>query len=252
MKILHYLIIFCLFLYPVTVHSTEVQEKVEQPVEDAITLMQSTQTDEEDWRQLQEQLSTELELLESRVQQLTEFRDQQKVELAQTNNRIDIKKQQLADVLRIEQEMQPFLVQLTQRLTELPEEGLPFLLDERNTRMAKLEGILRDPEISISEQYRKAMEALLIETEFGITLETYQEKLTHDNESVLVNILRLGRLGLFYVSLDESSCGFYNIATKDWQILPDYYVHPLQTAIAIAAKQRPAEFIDMPLGKIVR
>ena len=96
------------------------------------------------------------------------------------------------------------------------------------------------------------MEALQIEAEYGITLETYQEMLENDDEKTLVNILRLGKLGLYYVTLDESRCGFYNVADNHWQLLSDDYIVSIQTAVAIASKRRPAKFIDMPLGRMVK
>lgn len=243
---------YCILTYPQATYSSEVQEKIEKPVEEAISIMQNTQKEEESWRRIQDKLSAELELLESRVAELTAFRDKQKEQLTQTNRRIASKKQQLADVQQIGKEMNPFLTQLVAQLTALPENDLPFLQAERQQRMKKLVDILGDPEITVSEQYRKAMEALLIEAEFGVTIETYQETLGIDNQQTLVNILRLGRLGLYYVTLDEGSCGYYNIAEQNWQTLSDSYIYPLQTAVAIAGKQRPAEFIDMPLGRIVR
>lgn len=211
----------CICIHPYLASSSEVQEKIEKPVEQAISIMQNTQKEEENWRHLQEKLSAELELLEKRVNQLTTFRDNQKEQLAFTNERIRTKKQQLADVKRISEEMGPYISLLIEKLTVLPDSGLPFLHKERQERMAKLVEIRNDPEISVSEQYRKAMEALFIEAEFGVTIETYQEMLDFDNQKTLVNVLRLGRLGLYYITLDESRCGYYNIAEKRWQPLAD-------------------------------
>lgn len=252
MKKLLFLGLIHLFLFPHSGFTDEVGSKIEQPVEKAISIMQKTHKDEKEWRKLQVKLAAELESLQINVDQLRIIRNQNKDQLAHSQKRLSAKKQQLADILRIEQEMDPFLAQLAKRLAQLPEQDLPFLQTERRDRIAKLSKVLHDPDISVSEQYRKAMEALQIEAEFGVTIETYQETLERDQQKILVNILRLGRLGLYYVTLDESGCAFFNVADRHWQPLPDQYIYPLQTAVAIASKRRPAEFIDMPLGRMVQ
>lgn len=240
------------FLYPQPGLSGQVKQLIEQPVENAISILQKTQIDKEDWRQLQEKLALELEGLESHVKQLNNAKEQHNKQISLAKTRLNLKRQQLADIQRIKVEMTPFLARVVERLEKLPEQGLPFLQKERRKRIARLNEILHDPDTSISEQYRKTMEALQIEAEFGITIETYQEKLAGDQQQKLVNILRLGRLGLYYVTLDASGCGFFNVAEDRWQLLPDRYIHPLQTAVAIASKRRPAEFVDMPLGRMVK
>jgi hypothetical protein len=96
------------------------------------------------------------------------------------------------------------------------------------------------------------MEALLIEAEYGFTTEVYQEEIPVQGETILVNVFRLGRLNLFYLSLDRESCGFYNIAEKSWQPLSPVYLRDIRAAVEIATKRRTAELLTLPLGRIVR
>jgi PHD/YefM family antitoxin component YafN of YafNO toxin-antitoxin module len=230
----------------------DVETQIKQPVRESITILQKTQKNEEEWRLMQERLTARLQSLQTAVEQLTATRDTLNDQITSSKKRIEAKNQQLADIMVIEQEIDPFLDQLIQQLKTLPEDNLPFLVEERKKRIAKLSTTLHDPNIDMSEKYRKVMETLQIEAEFGVTIETYQEMINSDDQQILVNILRLGRLGLYYVKLDESGCGFYNIVTGGWQELNNQYIHPLQTAIAIASKRQPAEFINIPLGKLVQ
>lgn len=214
--------------------------------------MQKTQENEEQWRRKQEILIAELASLQTQVEQLEKNRDKLQEDNSLTSQRIADKKRQLKDIGRIEEEMTPFLEQLALKLRELPEKDTPFLLPERRNRIEKLDKILHDPDIGLSEKYRKTMEALQIEAEFGVTIETYQEVIVLDDQKKLVNILRLGRLGLYFITFDQKDCGFYNIAEQDWQLLPAQYTRSLQTAIEIVDKRRPVEFINMPLGRMVK
>lgn len=252
LKILQLTYLLQIFLFLPTAFAGNVKTDIEKPVEEAISTLQQTQSNEEKWRQTQDKLLVELETLQLHVKQLTKNRDQLKSDITLSQQRIKTKQQKLADIRRIEQEMDPFLEQVSTRLQHIPERDLPFLQKERKTRFIRLNSILHDPDISISEKYRKTMEALQIEAEFGITIETYQAMVKHGNQTILANILRLGRLGLYYVTLDENGCGFFNIADNNWQQLPDSQIHSLQTGIDIAARRQPAEFLTIPLGRMVK
>ena len=235
-----------------SVQADEIKKRVEEPVGEAIVIMQKTQQDEEQWRLLQEKLSAEFDSLQLQVDQLTEVKNRLEEDVARTKERIEKKSTQLREIKRIEQEMEPFLEDLSAMLAVLPDQQLPFLQQERTKRITRLESILADPEISLSEKYRKSMEVLQIEAEFGLTIESTQETIKIEGQEILANVFRLGRVGLYYVTLDERQCGFFDPAKKGWRKLPDRYVHSLQTAVAIADKRRPVEFINMPLGRMVK
>ncbi|MBU1567791.1 MAG: DUF3450 domain-containing protein, partial [Proteobacteria bacterium] len=94
------------------------------------------------------------------------------------------------------------------------------------------------------------LEALLVEAEYGNTIEVYQETIGLDGREVLVDIFRLGRVGLFFQTLDQKSCGFYNVAIAAWQPLATAYNRTLLAAMEIGAKRRPVELLTLPLGRI--
>jgi hypothetical protein len=105
--------------------------------------------------------------------------------------------------------------------------------------------------VAISEKYRKVMEALLVEAEYGFTIEAYQETITIDGQPLLADIFRLGRISLFYQSLDRKRCGFYNAAKGVWQSLDTVHNPAIQAALDIAAKRRPVELLSLPVGRMV-
>ncbi len=233
-------------------HCDEIKQKIERPVEQAINIRQQTQQEDEQWRELKEQLTLELERLQAEVDQLQIKRDGLVTANEATRGRVQEKEIRLADIRRIEAEVEPFLGRLIADLKALPQQGLPFLMEERKQRIAKLEKVLSNPDITLSEKFRKAMEALQIEMEYGLTIETYQEQIELQGQMLLVNMFRLGRLGLYFQSLDHRLCGTYNPLAKKWERLPDTYNHGLQSAIEIAAKRRPAEIVAIPLGRMVQ
>jgi hypothetical protein len=65
------------------------------------------------------------------------------------------------------------------------------------------------------------------------------------------NIFRLGRISLYFQSMDQEECGWFNIAEKKWETLPARYNRAIAGAIDIGTRRRPAELLTMPLGKMV-
>lgn len=233
-----------------TIASDTVQ-RVERPVRQSITTRQASQAAEEKWRLEKEKLSEQFEQLQAEQTQLRQQRQDLQDYVSSTQVRIAIKQKQLADIEQISIQIQPFLEELLALLKTQVSGGYPFLRQERKKRIDNLEHLMIDPEVSVSEKYRKVMEAFLVEAEYGTTIETYQESIAIDGQTVLVDIFRLGRLSLFYQSMDRKQCGFYNIAAHAWQPLPASHNPSIQAAIDIAAKRKPVEMLTLPLGRMV-
>jgi hypothetical protein len=230
--------------------NSELGDRVEKPVRKAIDIRQKTQKAQEHWREERRKLLDAYEKLEQVQKQLRE----QKENLIQTSTaaraRIAAKTEQLADIEQISLQIQPFLGELIQQLHQRVNNDMPFLSGERKQRLDKLDRLLADPGVAISEKFRKIMEALMVEAEYGRTIEVYQETIEVENRPILVNIFRLGRIALFYQTLDQKRCGFYNVASGAWAPLSKSYNDVVQTAMDIGLKRRPVELLTLPIGKM--
>lgn len=229
----------------------ETQQRIETPVENAIDTRQATQEAESQWRLDQEKLMARYEELEATKKRLIQQADELKEQVSTARSRIATKEKQLADIEQISEQIEPFVHDLVERLRAMVANSPPFLMKERKQRIERLISLSDDPEIPISEKYRKTMEALLVEAEYGFTIETYQETIDIDGQPRLVDIFRLGRINLFFQSLDRKKCGFFNVAENQWQLLPQKHNQPIRSAIDIAAKRKPIELLDLPVGKLV-
>ena len=63
MKKLLFLCIIYTIVLPTSGITDEVKQRIEEPVEKAISILQKTQEDEENWRQVQDKLTSEHKLL---------------------------------------------------------------------------------------------------------------------------------------------------------------------------------------------
>lgn len=87
----------------------------------------------------------------------------------------------------------------------------------------------------------------MVETEYGRTIEAYSGDLKRDDNNHTVDFLRLGRLGLYYLTLDESEAGYWNKREKRWQILDDRYRSAIRQGLRIARKQAAPDLLQLPM-----
>ena len=242
--------LLCCLIQVASLLATETERQVEQPVRQSIDTRQTAQKEVDQWRGDKDRLTARFELLQQETNDLKMHRQELQASVTATEARLGGKKQQLAETARITGEIAPFLDELFGQLQEVCRQGQPFLQDERQARIEKLQDMMTDPSVAVGEKYRRLMEALLVEAEYGFTTEVYQEHITLGGSATLVDVFRLGRLNLFYLTLDQSQCGFYNVAAKTWQSLADAHLRTIKTAVAIAAKRQPVELLNLPLGRM--
>ena len=224
--------------------------RVTRPVHDAVTIRQATQKEEEKWREEQERLVARYELLLNEQVRLQTTSDELRENIRSARQRLAQKEKELADIEQIGARIEPFLVESVGAFRKQVAEDLPFLPEERRRRVDRLAEMLDDPDVAVSEKYRKIMEAWLVEAEYGNTIEVYQQTIVLDGKQFLVNIFRLGRISLFFQTLDHDRSGFFNVSVKNWQVLPAACNRAIGTAIEIGAKRRPVELLSLPLGRI--
>lgn len=144
----------------------------------------------------------------------------------------------------------PLLERMIVALRELIEIDVPFLIDERMTRLEELESILYQANFSTAEKFRKIYEAYQIENEYGRTIEAYSSSIDIDGIILAADFFRLGRLNLFYRTPDGKETGYWDKANKSWIHLNGKYADDIEAGLKIAYKQAPPDFINLPLMEV--
>lgn len=235
---------------PVSGTETGVDKQIKEPVAESIRVRQATQKAEELWRDDKQKLVARFEQLELEQQQLATRKTALEEKTVATAARIAAKEKQLADIEAIQSRIVPMIDSLVEALRQHLDDDLPFLPEERRKRLERLEELRHDPDVAVSEKFRKVMEALLVEAEYGNTIEVYQQTISVDGRDMLANIFRLGRISLFFQTLDSKTCGVFDVAASAWQILPATFNKNIQTAMDIGAKRQPVEILTLPLGRM--
>jgi vacuolar-type H+-ATPase subunit I/STV1 len=155
--------------------------------------------------------------------------------------------QQLANIAATQRDILPLMTKMIETLSVFIELDFPFLMDERQTRVASLQELMKRADISLSEKYRRILEAYQVETEYGRTIEAYQAELVEGEGVRTVDFLRIGRIGLYYLSLDGAEAGMWDSVNKQWQILPSDQNQAISQGLKVALKQLPPDLLVLPV-----
>ncbi|MCD6305421.1 MAG: DUF3450 domain-containing protein [Deltaproteobacteria bacterium] len=241
---------FCFFeIRPV--FSENFPAQVKKPVNESITIRRKTQKAEDKWAEERSRLKAKYEKLESENNRLTAENSELKKDVAARRASVEALEREIAQIARISDELLPFLEQTYNRLAALVKEDVPFLSDERDRRLETLRRTLDDAMVSTSEKFRKVMEALSVEAEYGNTVEVYPEEIVIDGKKIQVNIFRLGKISLFFQTLDGKTTGYFDAAAFAWKKFPPQYNRQINAAIEMGTKQRPVDLLVLPLGRLV-
>ena len=121
---------------------------------------------------------------------------------------------------------------------------LPFLQKERATRLAKLRELMTRADITVSEKYRRVLEAYQIEVEYGRTLETYREKA---DDNIVYDYLRIGRTALYRLTLAGDTAWAWDKASANWLLLEASLLRDIRKAQDVARQTAAPELLTIPL-----
>jgi hypothetical protein len=153
------------------------------------------------------------------------------------------------DLLEIEttnREVQPLMQQMVETLDQFVKLDVPFLLEERTARVQGLRDIMPRADVTISEKYRRILEAYQIELEYGRTLSAYEGRLGTGADARTVEFAQLGRVSLMYRTLDGSETGYYDASKKDW-VKDDSYREAVEEALRVAKGDGAADLLTVPV-----
>jgi hypothetical protein len=174
------------------------------------------------------------------------YSDQLEVQIQSQLEDIDSIQKQLSEVETTAREVVPLTQRMLDTLAEFVELDVPFLLEERKKRIATLEGVMNRADVTISEKYRRVVEAYQIEMEYGRTLEAYEGRLGEGADARTVQFLRVGRVALLYQTLDGRETGYWDADRRGWVVDNDYRQH-FKRAVGVATKLTAPDLVVVPV-----
>jgi len=153
----------------------------------------------------------------------------------------------LAVLSELDQRLNGMLAEAVLGLKQRVESGPPFLLEERRQRLDRLEKLIRDPAADVAEKYRRVLEAYRVEFDYAKSVEAYRDVLPIGNDERLVDFLSIGRLALYYQTLDGRESGLWRNDRRQWQRLAGEENEAIAQGLRTARKLEPPQLIVLPL-----
>lgn len=178
---------------------------------------------------------------------LTAYTNQLEKQTAQQQQLLASLEKSMANVRETRMELTPLMQQMVQVLTLFVEQDTPFLWQERQLRLTELKRLLANPNISIADKYRRILEAYQIETEYGDTIETWQAQLPLSELDKTVQLIRVGRVALYYLTPDQQTAGYWDNNTRSWLTLPETWLAKVKQAYEVADNKTVPVLLALPL-----
>lgn len=157
-------------------------------------------------------------------------------------------REQALDQLSVTRETLPVMMRdRVERLRQWIEADLPFLREERLARVESLEAMLVDPAMTPADKLDRLLSAWRAELDYGREIDAWRGSLV-GNADRQVEYLRLGRVGLYYLTPDGDEGGVWKGSIGEWQPLNNDQLAELRKGLSIAREQRAPELLALPVS----
>ena len=179
------------------------------------------------------------EVYNKQLQDLIDSQETEKVSLVD----------QIASIKETNEGVIPFMFEMLATLENFISKDTPFLMEERSKRIDSLKEMMKRADVSTSEKFRRILEAYQIENEYGRTIEAYRGVIKKNKNEVTVDFLKMGRMALYYQTLDKSEQALWDKANKKWVTLDSGFESDLFQALKVARKQTTPDILTLGLKK---
>ena len=173
---------------------------------------------------------------------LKAYNDQLATQVKSQQDELLTMTRQVGEIETTSREALPMMQKMVATLGQFVKLDVPFLPDERTNRIAQLEDMMTRADVSVSEKYRRIVEAYQIEIEYGRTIEAYQGKVGDKT----VDFLRAGRVRADVPDARRQRDRLLGCGREELE-QDDSYEDAIKSGLKVAKKQAAPDFIRLPL-----
>lgn len=224
--------------------------QLSETVKKTVETHQQTQKKQEEWAGEQAELTARLRAARAQVDFFEKKKALEEKEVAALDKGIAELERRMVESVRLNESLIDTLNAVVTRLEAFVADDLPFLMEERKARIAGVKDALARPDYTGAEKLRRVLEALQVEANYGSVAEVYQEKIIVNDEEVHADMVRVGRVSVYWLTPDGERVGEYDRAQGKWVELDQKYIDTIIATREMALRMRSVEVIDLPLGRI--
>ncbi|MCB1701477.1 MAG: DUF3450 domain-containing protein [Pseudomonadales bacterium] len=185
-------------------------------------------------------------LLDGSEYQASYTRELEELQQAQ-QEQLQALREQITQARITRQRIVPLMRSMADSLEKFVVLDLPFHQEERIAAVMELKQHLRSPDIAVAAKLRILLEAYQLEQDYGGTIESWRAPLQLAGEELSVEYLRVGRVALYFQSLDGASSGYWSVSAQQWAPLEESYNRDLGQALRVAQNLTAPQLLNLPL-----
>jgi len=167
---------------------------------------------------------------------------QLRAQLGSQQQEMDSIRGEIREISRTNVEILPLMQDMLSTLGQFVDLDMPFLTDERHERVKHLQDMMPRADVTVSEKFRRIVEAYQIEIDYGRTIESYSGNLNGKQ----VDFLRVGRVSLLYQTPDGKETGYWDRDRKTW-VADASYADGVREGLKVAKKQTSPDLLIVPI-----
>ncbi len=243
------LLVLTLLLFFVLPCSAQGPKELEGEAREALEIWRKVQEIEQKWQKERQGLVEERDKLRLEIRVLRWQLEKLKSYNRNLSEEVTYLKQRLQELGRYREDLEPFLFEILERISSLIERDPPFFIKEQKARLNRTKQVLGDPDLSLTDKLRAVLELLKAELEYSRTVEAKEGKISVGGMEREGYLLRLGRIGFYWLSFDKEEAMGFDPQRNQWVPLPGYE-DELRKFLEIAQRKRAAELIRLPLREM--
>lgn len=153
----------------------------------------------------------------------------------------------IENVEGLQRAMQPLMEEMVEAFGDVVNADLPFRIEERADRAARLSGVLDNPSMSAAQRYRLIVEAYQIENEYGRTIGSYEGTIGEGENALTGEFLRVGRIALIFKTPDDSVLRIWDKSQNDWVNLDRSFLQDVKFGLRMAKEQTAPDIFFVPV-----
>lgn len=182
------------------------------------------------------------------IEGLKVYNAQLEAQLADQRQTITDLESSIENATLMERQITPLTLKMINALEQFVTLDMPFLLDERRDRIARLHANQSRSDLSSAEKFRQVLEAYKIESEYGARIDSHTDTVMVDGKPREVILLRVGRIALIYQTPDQQITAAWDQQSRSWQVLDSGdYRSAVAEGIRIARKRAAVDMLQLPI-----
>jgi hypothetical protein len=220
--------------------------RVKNTAEKTVEIDVETQHLMEEWASEELEMLDRIEDLSARLKH-TRWQVKKNTTFIRTlEEKIAVLNQQAAQIQEVESQLLPVLDTTLDRLNSFVLSDLPSALDRRRQTIAQTRRMLDDYDTGLLAKTRAVFDTMSREVDLGYSVEVEEQEIETDGGFRQVKLLRVGRIGLFAVTLDGRT-GFVWDRSRDRFIPLEESARHLTEAVEMAEGIRLISLSRLPL-----